>query len=116
MKKLVIAVALAALVFPAAALAHPLGNFTINRFTRLEVSGHRVYARYVLDMAEIPTFQARQEGIDPAAYARRIAAGLRVAAIGKARLNGAGLIHAAGRSRAGHNARAADECQQRSGK
>ena len=83
MKKLVIAVALAALVFPAAALAHPLGNFTINRFTRLEVSGHRVYARYVLDMAEIPTFQARQEGIDPAAYARRIAAGLRLTVDGR---------------------------------
>ena len=71
------------LVAPAAALAHPLGNFTINRFTRLEVSGHRVYARYVLDMAEIPTFQARQEGVDPAAYARRIAAGLRLTVDGQ---------------------------------
>ena len=43
---------------------HPLGNFTINRFSRVEVSGHRLYVRYVLDMAEIPTFQARQGGID----------------------------------------------------
>ena len=82
-RKLIVAVALGAVVFPAAALAHPLGNFTINRFTRLEVSGHRVYARYVLDMAEIPTFQARQEGIDPAAYARRIAAGLRLTVDGR---------------------------------
>jgi ABC-type nickel/cobalt efflux system permease component RcnA len=32
--------------------------------------------RYVLDLAEIPTFQARQAGgIDPAEYARRLAAG-----------------------------------------
>src|SRR5205085_9301851 len=31
--------ALAALVVPAAAFAHPLGNFTINRFSRLETSG-----------------------------------------------------------------------------
>jgi nickel/cobalt transporter (NicO) family protein len=63
--------ALAALVVPAAASAHPLGNFTINRFSRLEMSGPRVYVRYVLDMAEIPTFQART--IDPDAYAQRIA-------------------------------------------
>jgi nickel/cobalt exporter len=57
------------------AQAHPLGNFTINTFSRVEVSGHRVYVRYVLDLAEIPTFQARQAGgIDGAAYAGRIAA------------------------------------------
>jgi nickel/cobalt exporter len=59
----------------ATAQAHPLGNFTINTFSRVEVSGHRVYVRYVLDLAEIPTFQARQAGgVDGAAYAGRIAA------------------------------------------
>jgi nickel/cobalt transporter (NicO) family protein len=63
--------ALAALVLPTAASAHPLGNFTINRFSRLETSGPRLYVLYVLDMAEIPTFQAGR--IDPQAYARRIA-------------------------------------------
>jgi nickel/cobalt transporter (NicO) family protein len=63
--------ALAALVLPAVASAHPLGNFTINRFSRLETSGPRLYVLYVLDMAEIPTFQAGR--IDPQAYARRIA-------------------------------------------
>jgi nickel/cobalt exporter len=61
----------AALLAPAAASAHPLGNFTINRFSRVEVSGQRLYVRYVLDMAEIPTFQAGR--IDAHAYARRIA-------------------------------------------
>src|SRR5439155_4515576 len=67
---------LAALAFCASAAAHPLGNFTINRFSRVEVSGHRLYVRYVLDMAEIPTFQARQAGgIDAGVYAGRIAAG-----------------------------------------
>ena len=50
---------LAALVLPAAAGAHPLGNFTINHFARVEVAGHRLYVRYVLDLAEIPTYQAR---------------------------------------------------------
>ena len=72
MKRLVLlAVAAAALIAPAAASAHPLGNFTINRFSRVEVSGRRLYVRYVLDMAEIPTYQAGQ--IDRRAYARRIA-------------------------------------------
>ena len=72
MKRLaVLLVVAAALVAPAAAAAHPLGNFTINRFSRVEVSGHRVYVRYVLDLAEIPTFQAGH--IDARAYARRIA-------------------------------------------
>jgi ABC-type nickel/cobalt efflux system permease component RcnA len=70
---LLLAVAAVALAAAAGALAHPLGNFTINRFSRLEVSGNRVYVLYVLDMAEIPTYQAREQGIDPNAYARRIA-------------------------------------------
>jgi ABC-type nickel/cobalt efflux system permease component RcnA len=72
---LVVAAAGAFALVPSAS-AHPLGNFTINTFSRVEVSGHRVYVRYVLDLAEIPTFQARQAGgIDPAEYARRLAAG-----------------------------------------
>jgi nickel/cobalt transporter (NicO) family protein len=54
----VAALALAAIV-PAAALAHPLGNFTVNQYTRLDVARSDVSVRYVLDMAEIPTFQRR---------------------------------------------------------
>lgn len=77
-KLLVILAAAAALLAPAAASAHPLGNFTINRFARVEVAGHRLYVRYVLDLAEIPTYQARQRGIDADAYAQRIARGLHV--------------------------------------
>ena len=83
MKRLaVLAVVAAALLAPAAASAHPLGNFTINRFSRVEVSGHRLYVRYVLDMAEIPTFQARR--IDAGAYARRIARNAQLEVDGKA--------------------------------
>jgi len=76
MKRLVLAAAvLVALAAPVAASAHPLGNFTINRYSELDLSGNRLYVVYVLDLAEIPTFQARQAGgIDGAAYARRIAA------------------------------------------
>jgi nickel/cobalt transporter (NicO) family protein len=72
MKRLVLLLAVAAaLLGPAAASAHPLGNFTINRFSRVEVSGHRLYVLYVLDLAEIPTFQAGH--IDAKVYAQRIA-------------------------------------------
>lgn len=42
----------------APAAAHPLGNFTINHLTKVAVAGDRVALRYVLDMAEIPTFSA----------------------------------------------------------
>jgi nickel/cobalt transporter (NicO) family protein len=82
MRRLVlIAVALGALAWPALAAAHPLGNFTINRFSRIEVSGPRLYVRYVLDMAEIPTYQAGR--IDQDAYARRIAANAHLAVDGR---------------------------------
>jgi ABC-type nickel/cobalt efflux system permease component RcnA len=41
-------------------LAHPLGNFTINHFVRLEVGAEKIKLHYVIDMAEIPTFQELQ--------------------------------------------------------
>jgi nickel/cobalt exporter len=66
-----LALAAASLTLPALAAAHPLGNFTVNRFSRIEASGPRLYVRYVLDLAEIPTFQAGR--INAHAYARRIA-------------------------------------------
>ncbi|MDX6409774.1 MAG: nickel/cobalt transporter (NicO) family protein [Gaiellaceae bacterium] len=74
-------VALAALGLPIAASAHPLGNFTVNRFSRIEVVGPRIYVAYVLDLAEIPTFQAGK--IDAHAYARRIARGAQLAVNGR---------------------------------
>jgi nickel/cobalt transporter (NicO) family protein len=82
-KLLVVLVAAVALLAPVAAQAHPLGNFTINRFARVEVAGHRLYVRYVLDLAEIPTFQARQDGVNANVYAHRIARGLHVSLAGR---------------------------------
>jgi nickel/cobalt exporter len=86
MKRLFLVVLLAAaLLAPAAATAHPLGNFTVNTFSRVEVAVDRVYIVYVLDLAEIPTFQAGE--VDAQAYARRIAAGAHVTVDGaRARL------------------------------
>jgi nickel/cobalt transporter (NicO) family protein len=78
---LVCLVTLCHLAWAGVASAHPLGNFTINRFSRIEVAGHRLYVSYVLDMAEIPTFQAGH--IDPRAYAKRIARGTQLTVNGK---------------------------------
>jgi nickel/cobalt exporter len=49
----------------------------------VEVSGHRLYVLYVLDLAEIPTFQARQQGVDPRVYSARLAQGLHVTLDGR---------------------------------
>ena len=54
-------VALAALALAGLASAHPLGNFTTNHYAEVVLSGDRAYIHYVLDLAEIPTFQARDE-------------------------------------------------------
>jgi ABC-type nickel/cobalt efflux system permease component RcnA len=53
-----LAVALAASVLtPPAARAHPLGNFSISHYTALRVEPDRISITYIIDMAEIPTFQ-----------------------------------------------------------
>jgi nickel/cobalt exporter len=46
-----------------AAEAHPLGNFTINLYAGLTVGAHGIDVDYVVDMAEIPAFEA-QRAID----------------------------------------------------
>jgi nickel/cobalt exporter len=62
------------LLVPLTARAHPLGNFTINHYSRIEPSGDRLYVLYVLDLAEIPTFQAKPQvqADGEAAYASRL--------------------------------------------
>lgn len=87
----VLTAALAALVLTGVAAAHPLGNFTTNHHAEVVISGDRAYVHYVLDLAEIPTFQARDDvaALGRVAYARRleqeIRSGLEVAIDGRAR-------------------------------
>ncbi len=52
---------IALLLFAISASAHPLGNFSVNQYSRLEIKKTRVRIRQILDMAEIPTFQLRDE-------------------------------------------------------
>lgn len=54
----------AATLDPAETAAHPLGNFTINHYSRLEFAGGTVSIAYVLDFAEIPAFQQLRR-LDP---------------------------------------------------
>ena len=51
----------AVLSAPATAIAHPLGNFTVNRYAGIELTPDEVRIDYVLDLAEIPTVQVRPE-------------------------------------------------------
>lgn len=43
-----------------AAIAHPLGNFTINHYAHVRVEPARILLDVVIDEAEIPAFQSRQ--------------------------------------------------------
>ena len=71
MKRLLILVAAAAaLLAPASALAHPLGNFTVNRHAEISLSGGRIYVHYALDLAEIPTLQLGEDVRRPGFAAR----------------------------------------------
>jgi hypothetical protein len=64
-----LALLLVLLVSVGQAAAHPLGNFTVNRYASLEVSAGAVRVTYVLDLAEVPAFQARDEvAADPERY------------------------------------------------
>ena len=86
----------ACLLMPAIASAHPLGNFTINRYAGIRVQPDRVLVHYVVDMAEIPTFQERAavEASGAEAYAAatcaRVAGDLALTVDGRAAALGAG--------------------------
>jgi nickel/cobalt transporter (NicO) family protein len=60
----VLAAAAVSLALAPAASAHPLGNFSINQYSGLRVQPDGVTVDYVLDMAEVPAFQARSQDID----------------------------------------------------
>jgi nickel/cobalt transporter (NicO) family protein len=50
----------AIVVCAAVALAHPMGNFSVSHYSRIELGAKGAHIRYVLDLAEIPTFQLMQ--------------------------------------------------------
>lgn len=54
-----VAGAVAGLLLPAVAVAHPLGNMTINHYAGIRVGLAEVRLDVVIDQAEIPTFEER---------------------------------------------------------
>jgi len=59
---LVTALATVALtVFPASSSAHPMGNFSISHYAGVRIERGFVELQYLIDMAEIPTFQELQQ-------------------------------------------------------
>jgi nickel/cobalt transporter (NicO) family protein len=56
----IVALAMLGVASPVA-MAHPLGNFSVNHLAKVSISNNRVDVRYILDQAEIPTFQERDE-------------------------------------------------------
>ena len=50
-----------AMLSSSAAIAHPLGNFSISHYSGIGIGKDGIEIKYVIDMAEIPTFQEIQE-------------------------------------------------------
>jgi nickel/cobalt exporter len=42
------------------ASAHPMGNFSVNHYSRITVENDHIRVRYLIDLAEIPTYQELQ--------------------------------------------------------
>jgi len=54
------ALPLAGLLLAGIAFAHPMGNLSVNHYARLEPTSHGLDVTYVLDIAELPTFELTQ--------------------------------------------------------
>jgi len=56
------------ILFATLLAAHPMGNFSVSHFARFDVTRKAVHVTYVLDLAEIPTYQLlRDWNLDPSA-------------------------------------------------
>ncbi|HEX8766585.1 MAG TPA: sulfite exporter TauE/SafE family protein [Candidatus Acidoferrum sp.] len=53
--------ALGLIVFPPPSSAHPMGNFSISHYADIRIEQGFIELRYLIDMAEIPTFQEMQQ-------------------------------------------------------
>jgi nickel/cobalt exporter len=53
------------LAFCRVALAHPMGNFSVNHYSRITFENDRIRINYFIDLAEIPTYQELQQANIP---------------------------------------------------
>src|SRR5260370_16298880 len=57
------------------AVAHPMGNFSVNHYSKITLESDRVRVNYFIDLAEIPTYKKLQQAnisptpIDPSSTA-----------------------------------------------
>ena len=42
--------------------AHPMGNFSVNHYSKISLENDGVKVTYIIDLAEIPTYQELQQG------------------------------------------------------
>jgi nickel/cobalt exporter len=57
----IVALVVAMATMPRVAAAHPMGNFSINHYTKIVIGAQSIRLEYIIDMAEIPTFQEIQQ-------------------------------------------------------
>ena len=68
----VLAVVVSLLLLSGSAFAHPMGNFSVNHYAKIKIGQTSVEILYLVDMAEIPTYQEMRQfdittrGDDPA--------------------------------------------------
>ena len=63
---------LSPVIFAALALAHPMGNLSVNHYAKLTPGAKGVEVLYVLDLAELPTFELTQTWNVPKDTAKEI--------------------------------------------
>jgi ABC-type nickel/cobalt efflux system permease component RcnA len=51
-----------ALLLGPRSLAHPMGNFSVNHYSRISLESGGIKISYIIDLAEIPTYQELQQG------------------------------------------------------
>jgi nickel/cobalt exporter len=49
------------MLLPLLAAAHPMGNFSVNHYAKIQPGAKAIEIEYVLDLAEVPTLQLQQE-------------------------------------------------------
>jgi len=68
LRRLILGILTISLLAAGNAVAHPLGNFSINQYSAIRIGKTEIELRYIVDMAEIPTFQEiQQTGLVPQA-------------------------------------------------
>jgi ABC-type nickel/cobalt efflux system permease component RcnA/high-affinity nickel permease len=51
-----------ATIFPRPCSAHPMGNFSVNHYSKISLESDGIKVKYFIDLAEIPTYQELQAG------------------------------------------------------